>query len=166
MQINVRLMLERDIYALLRIQEEAYIPEIHEPEDVIRKRLLASPATAWVAEINGKVVGYLVCYLTGIGRITEFSGTFESAECGDTLYFHDLALSNGAKGLRLSDKLIDAAKMFAIYNKCQYLSLVSVQNSLVFWQKKGFEFYKDLCEIEKKKLEGYAGQAIYMACPL
>ena len=47
---QLRAMQERDIPAVLAIQEESYAAEVLEDEAVIRSRLAACPHLAWVAE--------------------------------------------------------------------------------------------------------------------
>ena len=47
---QLRAMQERDIPAVLAIQEESYAAEVLEDEAVIRSRLATFPQLAWVAE--------------------------------------------------------------------------------------------------------------------
>lgn len=155
MTINFRTMTAQDIPALERIQEDAYGVHFLEPSEIIAARLAACPETAWVAEGQGRVCAYLVGYLSECGKITKLHESFINSENPDCLYLHDLALSPSAQGQGIGRGLIETAEKFARDKNLNALSLLSVQNSKMFWQKFGFSEYFDLDAQNKSYLATY-----------
>ena len=95
---QLRAMQERDIPAVLAIQEESYAAEVLEGEAVIRSRLAAFPQLAWVAEDDDGVCAYLFAYHSRLGKVTPLDGEFCTDGEADCLYLHDLAVAGRAAG--------------------------------------------------------------------
>lgn len=158
----VRNMLIEDLADLLRIQKDAYPPELNESYGIFAKRLLSCSATAWVAELSQSVCGYLMGYRSRLGVITNLSDNFEPYDAGDTLYLHDLALAAEARGKKVAQRLLGQAQDFASHNGCSHMALVSVQNTVGFWQKNGFDVVSRLSPEQEAALTTYSGDAVYM----
>ena len=57
---------------------------------------------------------------------------------GEILFLHDLAISTSALGKGIGSKLVEHLVKVATAEGYNEILLVSVQDSKVFWQKKGF----------------------------
>lgn len=157
-----RAMQSRDIADVIRIQAEAYIDEILETDAVICARFAQTPDTSWVVERAGEVCGYLVGYKSVLGEVSPWGSEFAHKPESTTLYLHDLAMSNSAKGCGLGPLLVNHALRDARQGELHAAALVSVQNSKAFWQKLGFSEYTSLDHIQQSNLATYSGPAIYM----
>jgi len=158
----IRSMLPSDISAVLAIQEQAYVDEVLEDEHVIRERLIIAPETAWVIESENDVHAYLVGYPSTQGSLTALGDFFAPAREPDCLYLHDLAVASTAAGRGYAAALIHHAMTAASNKGLNAAALISVQNSVGFWQRHGFEVVSNLDESQQARLQTYAGPAFYM----
>ena len=102
---QLRAMQERDIPAVLAIQEESYAAEVLEDEAVIRSRLAACPHLAWAAEdVEGSAA--TCAYPSRLGKVTPLDGEFHSDGEADCLYLHDLAVARRAAGRGIGPALV------------------------------------------------------------
>ena len=155
-------MRERDVVSVMQIQAECYVSFIVESEETIRRRLSDFPDTAWVAENQSGICGYLVTYRSRVGNIAPLGSVFEQIADPDCLYLHDLAISERVKGQGLGGQLASLAFGYAIAKGLRYSALVSVQNSQPFWQRLGYEPWMDLSVEHTQNLKTYERQALYM----
>jgi GNAT superfamily N-acetyltransferase len=159
----IRLMQVTDIPALLVIQEQAYGVEMFEDAEVIEQRLHIAPETAWVAETDAGVQAYLVTYPSRLGALTALGDNFQCAADADCLYLHDLAVATAAGGCGLGQALIAAATRYAEEKGYGFSSLISVQNSVGFWQRRGYGVVENLNPAQQLLLATYTGPAYYMS---
>jgi predicted N-acetyltransferase YhbS len=152
-----------DLAAVIRIQAEAYIEEILETDQVIHARFAQAPDTSWVVERDGEVCGYLVGYQSTLGDITPLGSEFSNKPQANTLYLHDLAISDSAKGFGLGLVVVNYALREARQRQLEHAALVSVQGSKVFWEKLGFITCAELAQVQQQNLATYTGPAFYMS---
>lgn len=167
MSFNIRPMRAIDLAAVDSIQAQAYSGYFLESAEVIAQRFYASPATAWVAEREGKVCAYLVAYWSLIGKINPLNAPFAQVDDANCLYLHDLALLKSAQGLGVARALVQLATDYALQHSADAIALLSVQNSKKFWQGFGFSEFLNLDVQQQENLssyveEGLDGGAIYM----
>ncbi len=160
--IQVRAMTSADLAAVIQVQAEAYVPELCESLAVIAARLNAAPQTAWVADSPQGVCAYLVGYQSELGKVTPWGSEFSHQPESTTFYLHDLALGVNAKGMGLGQTLVNHALEQMRERGAEQAALVSVQDSLGFWQKLGFSEFAELAESERTQLDSYALPAVYM----
>lgn len=160
---RIRLMQVTDIPAVLMIQEQAYVDEILESAEVIEERLHIAPETAWVAETEAGVQAYLVTYPSRLGALTAWGENFQCAHDADCLYLHDLAVATAAGGCGLGQALIAVATHYAEEKGYGFSSLISVQNSVGFWQRRGYGVVENLSPAQQLLLATYTGPAYYMS---
>ncbi len=159
---QLRAMQERDIPAVLAIQEESYAAAVLEDEAVIRSRLAACPELAWVAEDAGGVCAYLFAYQSRLGRITPLDGEFEPHAEADCLYLHDLAVARRAGGRGIGPALVRRNLQQAQAARLRYSALVSVQDSAEFWSRQGYRAHDGLEPQQADNLASYPIPALYM----
>lgn len=159
----IRPMVAADVQAVLTIQADAYVDEVLEDEAVILARLISAPDTAWVAQAEHGVQAYLVSYPSRLGMLTALGNNFRRATEPDCLYLHDLAVATGASGLGMGQALINKATRYAEDQGYRYSALVSVQNSMGFWQRQGYSAVEHLSRQQQTLLASYTGPAYYMS---
>lgn len=159
---QLRAMQERDIPAVLAIQEQSYAAEVLEDEAVIRSRLAAFPQLAWVAEDALGVCGYLFAYHSRLGKVTPLDGEFCTDGEADCLYLHDLAVAKRAAGRGIGPALVRHNLQQAGTAQLRYSALVSVQDSTGFWSRLGYETHDELDPPQAGNLASYQIRAVYM----
>lgn len=159
---KLRAMQERDIPAVMSIQQESYAAEVLEDEAVIRARLAACPQLAWVAEDVLGVCAYLFAYHSRVGTVTPLDGEFQPHAEADCLYLHDLAVSARASGRGIGPALVRKNLEQARTHKLRYSALVSVQESENFWSRLGYTAHSELEPPQVDNLASYQIPAVYM----
>lgn len=159
----IRPMVAADIGAVLAIQEDAYVGEVLEEETVISARLNTAPDTAWVAQGKQGVQAYLVTYPSRLGALTALGENFQCATDPDCLYLHDLAVVSAANGVGMGQALLNEATRYAEDQGYPFSALISVQNSVSFWQRQGYSVVESLSQPQQALLATYAGPAYYMS---
>jgi len=160
---HLRLMASADLPAVLQVQAACYVPDNLENHATFATRLQAVPDLSWVGVMDGQVHAYLVCYRSVLGKVGALSGAFEQAQHPTCLYLHDLAVGPAARGLGLGQALITHALDQARREHLTHAALVSVQDSLPFWQQQGFVRQHDLSPEQQQTLDSYhGGTAHYM----
>ncbi len=123
---------------IMKIQAEAYTDIVPEEVSILKSKWLASPATCAVyVDDENKILGYLLAHPWGNEappKLHEKTRAINSS----TLYLHDLALANAAKGKKIAKKLVENLITYAKHQGFSKILLVSVQSSNIFWGKFGF----------------------------
>lgn len=158
--IRVRRMQEQDTEAVYAVQQSCYVAAMVEPAALILQRLRQAPDTAWVAADHNGIGAYLVAYRSMRNKISGLGEPFRHAEAADTLYLHDMAVHPRWRGSGVSAQLISCAASAAEMQGLRWLALVSVQDSLLFWQKQGFE-PQPADGTQQQILNSYSGPAVY-----
>ena len=151
-----------DLPSVVRIQAECYPPQLNEDEGVIRDRFLGSPNTAWICEVDGEVLAYLVGYPSRIGKVTSLGGAFDVPADADSLYLHDLAVSSRARGRGVGEALVAHAHDVARSMGLGHSALVAVQNSSAFWASRGYCRAVAVDRMQREALAAYPGGGDYM----
>jgi GNAT superfamily N-acetyltransferase len=162
--MSIRPMLACDVPAMLAVQAQCYEPAMNEPGDVLLARLAACPDTAWVAlQASGQVGAYLVAYRSSLGKVAPLGHAFSHSPDADVLYLHDLAIGTRSRGQGVAQRLVAHARQQAAAAGLRGLALVSVNDTVPFWQRMAFEcgVPSDGCE---PMLNTYPVGAQYMVC--
>lgn len=156
-------MLQRDLAAVLLIQQQCYSSDFQEPVEAFESKWTASPDTCWVAELGGEVCAYLVCLpIQGSQLPALHASDFRCAERADWLYVHDLAIGHTARGTGLASVLIQQAKVQRQGLGLQNMGLIAVQGSCMFWRKFGFEVDESERLVSADKLVTFGADAVFM----
>jgi GNAT superfamily N-acetyltransferase len=131
-------MAHDDLAGVLDVQAACYPPAMQEPAHVVRARLAASPGTVLVARDDAGVCAYLFAYPSRLGKVTPLGGAFAVAAEPDTLYLHDLAVAPRAAGQGVARRLVARLHDDAAVRGLRHAALVSVQDSLAFWESLGY----------------------------
>ena len=131
-------MARGDLADVLDVQAACYPPAMQEPAHVVLARLAASPGTVLVARDDAGVCAYLFAYPARLGKVTPLGGAFAVPAEPDTLYLHDLAVAPRAAGQGVARTLVARLHDDAAARGLRHAALVSVQDSLAFWQSLGY----------------------------
>lgn len=160
--LNIRLMTAEDIPSVIAIQAECYTAEAIESESIFHARLATSAHSAWVAEGERGICAYLVAYPSQLGKVTPLGGNFDIPEMPTTLYLHDLAVSQRVAGQGVGTQLVRFALGAGRERGLLASSLVSIQDSVAFWQRHGYAASLQLEEQQQRHLATYPGNACYL----
>lgn len=160
---RVRVLTLADVASIDRVQATAYEPRYHESRDSFVAKLAAGDGVCFgVDDTNGDLVAYLVALPCEPGFVMPLDaapiGTVSLTEA-TCLYVHDLAVAAGHRGHRLGDILWEALCAAARDLGICRVELVSVQNSVSWWEARGFT---DAGSAEG----GYGAEAVRMTAVL
>ena len=160
--VPIRAMRLDDVDALLGVQAECYPPAMNEPAAVLAARWQACPDTAWVAlGPDGQVGAYLVACRSRRGYVTPLGAALAHHPQADVMYLHDLAIGRALRGQGVAARLVGAAREAARVAGLQGLALVSVNDTVSFWQ--GFGLQPAPVDAGGEQALGtYQGRAVYM----
>ena len=159
--INIRAIRALDWPAIMRIQHECYHQFDPEPLEVMSNKAELAPECCWVAEHQGKVLGYLLCHPWRARRPPPLSVTMPGLAGSEEFYLHDLAVAGEARGIGVGQRLLATALAFASEEGFEHAGLVAVQDAPTFWRKQGF-----VPATTDKSLAEYGEGAVYMRLPL
>lgn len=165
---TIRLITPADLPAVITIQDSCYSDALFEAPELLNQRVTAQPQSCWLAENNAKhVLAYLLSYPAMIGDIAPLGSPFKQVVNANTLYLHDMAVDNRARGLGLAQQLLQQALRFAAERGLTNLALVAVQGAVPYWQRYGFTAVAVTNKQGLQALHSYTGQqAVYMQKPL
>lgn len=126
-----------DVTALARIQHECFGDEFLESEQSNRSKLESNPQTCFIAEHDNTVWGYIIGLAVDEHSFPILNApSISMPENPTILYLHDLSVLPSARGTGVSELLIQhLLKQSVNFEKTM---LISVQNSLSFWQRYDF----------------------------
>jgi len=155
-----RLMTAADIPEVDAISEVVH-PDFPEDIAVMENRQTLFPQGCFVAQGTDNLLGYAISHPSVIGEPAPLNTIIKLPGNADCLFLHDIALAEASRGLGLGSQIVPLLTKTAKEAGFDRLGLVSVNNSLGFWQSQGF---KVLTPDEKlrTKLETYGEDAAYM----
>ena len=122
--ITIRTIRTPDWPAIMAIQHECYHQFEPEPLEVMQNKTELAPASCWVAERQGKVLGYLLCHPWRAHQPPPLSVPMKALAGHDEFYLHDLAVSSKARGLGVGQRLLARALAFASHAGYRHAGLV------------------------------------------
>ncbi len=155
-------MTAADIDDVCALQLEAYVPGMVESAEVLRSRLASCAETSWVAEDEYGLCAYLFAYRSLHGHISPLGYEFRHVPHADSLYLHDLAVSQRVAGQGVGALLVRLALQQALAHGLRYSCLVSVQSSRIFWNRLGYQEQEVADQAQRASLDTYTGPAWYM----
>lgn len=161
-RLDIRLMLETDLPAVLAIQGACYAEQFCESMASLHAKLRVSPSTCVIASRKGGSVGYLFsvpCETTN--PPTWNAGTCQLPAAPDCLYLHDLAVLPDARKSGTGCALVAAFMALLQESALEHACLVSVQRSALYWERHGFR-PAPLSGALQAKLATYGDGAVYM----
>lgn len=148
---------------VLRIQDACYSAIEPESAESLRAKILASPHTCFAAVTAAGVVGYLITVPVLYPDLPALDApTFEVPPDADTLYLHDLAVTDAGRGVGAGRTLVlsalDAGRARGLASAC----LVAIQDSVRYWERFGFAAVVPPGDRVAAKLASYGATAQLM----
>lgn len=165
--ISVNPMLPSDLEAVLDVQKACYHEIEPESEQSIRAKLLASPHTCFTAyHAASGTKNTLAGYMLAFPVVRQELPPLNACECQmpdepDCLYLHDMAVLPPYRSEGVGAQLFQAFKNIFDAHAFEYAALIAIQDSVPYWQKRGFMPVQTSLALQNKLLS-YGGQARYM----
>ena len=155
-----------DIPEILRIQALCYTSIEPERASAYANKLAIAPDCAFVVEEKNAVglLAYVFALPIQLAKPPALDADdLTVPEAADSLYLHDLAIDPAARGLKLSQPLMQAFFRAARQRQLAQASLIAIQGSQPFWQRYGFHADHPVSkQTEVREKIGLYGQAVYM----
>lgn len=137
-----------DCEQLSSMQAACYRQDLHEETAVFES--IVRCGTSYVACVGSGIVGYLLAHpWDGLERPPPLNMPLDCSS-GKSTFVHDLAILPGWRGAGLPSRLL------ACLDSSRPMSLVAVQGSRGFWEKRGF------AAGSSEGLESYGPGAVHM----
>ena len=152
-----------DLPQLLKIQSECYQSDLWENVQSFTAKIETISKFCRVVEIHSEIAAYCLAFPAQMMHFPAWNAqTFlTNPEDADCFYLHDLAISPTWRGRHLAEKLLHAV-LASRPCKIDKIFLISVQNSIDFWQKFGFKpISPEKCHLTNK-VKSYGDNAILM----
>lgn len=157
---------DHDLDAILAIQDLCYHEIEPESPEAMLSKIHISPDTCFIAKDTQEIKGYLLSLPATLGNPPQLhSETQQLAQQPNCLYLHDLAIHPSARGMGVGKLLFQHFAKTAYQKQFQHACLVSIQNSVPFWQQHGFSPIEPDDKLQIK-LKTYGDNATYMECYL
>lgn len=160
---RIRPLTLADVDGITTVQSTAYEPRYHESAESFEAKLAVGDGTCFgIDDDAGNLAAYLVALPCRPGFVMPLdSAPAEAVPLGEAtcLYVHDLAVAAHHRGHRLGDLLWQALLTVARDHGIGRVELVSVQNSVSWWEARGFT-------AAGSAEGGYGAEAVRMVAPV
>jgi GNAT superfamily N-acetyltransferase len=129
----------RHLAQALALQAQVYPAFLVEPEAAFASRLHVAAPFHWAAEHDGTLLAYLLAHGCVRESPPPVGAVLDRATSGDTLYLHDLAVSNAARGSGIGRLLVEAAFKSAVAAGLARAELIAIDGAADYWRRLGFE---------------------------
>ncbi|ENM5776471.1 GNAT family N-acetyltransferase [Vibrio mimicus] len=136
--MSIESIVETTWSEILKLQAEVYHLIGPESLEVLRDKWLRSPSSCFTYRDDEQLMGYLLAHSWNSRMPPKLFNKLPKGTEGSILFLHDLAVSNHMFGRGIGSKMIEHLVNVATASGYKEILLVSVQNSMQFWQKQGF----------------------------
>jgi predicted N-acetyltransferase YhbS len=165
---SLRLIAEADWPEIDRVQRLSFPDTAIESIEALRSIAVLAPDLCFVAVREEAVVGYALAHpwtTDDMPRLNE--PLTASPPDSDTLFIHDTAVQPSSRGDGLASRLVADLLSAAAGIGLRRASLLSVQGTVEFWARFGFEARPELTErFRERVFEFYEIDFIFMTAPL
>ncbi|EKO3454205.1 GNAT family N-acetyltransferase [Vibrio fluvialis] len=123
---------------ILAVQHEMYTEVAPEKLAVLQSKWRQSPQSCFVFRTGDKVDAYVIAHTWNRAQPPKLHKELPSDCAGETLFLHDLAVSNRVAGRGIGSRLVKRIVDVGAILNCAEIRLVSVQESAAFWHRHGF----------------------------
>jgi len=150
-----------DVDGVVAVAASAF-PDHFERRDCFAERFALFAQGCFVLAEGDAVKGYLIAYPWPLGAIPPLNSLIGALpEARDTWYLHDLALHPDMRGQGHARPIVERLASEARAQGAVRIALVSVNDSVPFWQGLGFEPLAGDATLARK-LESYGAASRYM----
>jgi ribosomal protein S18 acetylase RimI-like enzyme len=122
-----------------QLQAEVYADMLLEELDVLKDKWKQSPDCCFVYKTADRTDAYLLSHSWNNDSPPKLFQKLPGNSHGDILFLHDLAVSNRVQGKGVGRVMVKNLISIARERQFRKIILVSVQGSVSFWSKLGFE---------------------------
>lgn len=160
-EYNWRPMRADDVDGVVAVAAAAF-PDHFEARACFEERVTLFPQGCYALADGDAVKGYLIAYPWPNGAIPPLNSLLDAIpKERDTIYLHDLALHPDVRGQGHARPIVERLIADARALGAERVTLVSVNDSVPFWQSMGFDPVTGDVAIQRK-LESYGEDASYM----
>lgn len=136
--IKIRDMTRKDLDGVYAVQVSAFSSNFLEPLSAYVEMLAHYSEVSYVAECEGKIVGYLSAYPSDEERDDFDKGSWDIRGDEECLYIDDLCIDPTYQGIGIAKMLFQRGESQAKSLGFKKFVGISVQNTSAFWEKRGF----------------------------
>lgn len=133
---------KKEVDKILRIQRNCYKSEYIEGREIFERMIDVYPRGCIGVLVDTIFAGYIFFHPYFEGRPKPLNTMLRLNGKEDCMYLHDLAIDRKYRGRGLSKILMDEFNQETQKKGFKVQCLVSVQDSLGFWEKHGFKLDK------------------------
>jgi GNAT superfamily N-acetyltransferase len=137
---------EIHIQEMMDIQKICFREVYRENVFVYDTLIKVFPDGAWGAFYNESLIGYIFFHPYKDQTVKPLDSGLLITGKENCMYLHEIAILPQYRAQDISSRLTDEFDKVSRQYRMRYQSLVSVQNSMEFWKKKGFEFIRKVNE--------------------
>ncbi|HSC79673.1 MAG TPA: GNAT family N-acetyltransferase [Chitinolyticbacter sp.] len=159
MNMQIRLLTETDLDAVLDIQRQCYPPAWLEGHATFARKLALSPQSNWIALDDTGALGYFFTHPwagNGLPALDEARLTLPDE--AHAHFLHDLAVHPRARGRGVAARLVAQALAWGVAQGLAEARLVAVLGAERFWHGLGFTAQTE----RDARLAAYGADAIVM----
>lgn len=128
----------RHLAQALTLQSQVYPAFLVEPEAAFASRLHVAAPFNLAAERDGTLLAYLLAHGWTRESPPPVGAVLDAARTGDTLYLHDLAVADAARGTGIGRALVERAFALAAAKGLERAELIAVEGAADYWARLGF----------------------------
>jgi N-acetylglutamate synthase-like GNAT family acetyltransferase len=163
LNFSIRPAKVNDAYGYLRIGTDAYAPEFHESSEAFLAKLRVFPSGCKMVDAAGENVAFLISHPWTYENPPKLNAeAFALPSRPDVFFVHSVTVMRAYQKCGIGSALAKAAIAIGQSYGFSHLTLISVQDSISFWQKVGFNQAESLPPSIRQALNGYGDSATYM----
>ena len=156
-----RAMRSSDLQGVNALANEIHV-NYPEDDSVFREKFALFPYGCFSLEGSNSVVGYCISHPWTKGMPPALNAMMGSLPSSPSTYFiHDVAVSASYRGRGLVQFLVGLLPIVARLFRFDHTTLISVNQTEVFWRKLGFHDTLD-SELQQRVREKYSEEAVHM----
>ena len=137
-QLHIRQLSETNLPEMMEIQKDCFLEIYREDVFVYDNLLTVFPDGAWGAFLDDKLVSYIFFHPYKTQTPKPLNSELVLTGNEDCMYLHEIAVLPQYRLYGITNWLMSEFDDISKLCQMKYQSLVSVQNSMEFWKKKGF----------------------------
>ena len=143
--MEIRQLTPSDVAGVLKVQKEAYLPQLLEGVETFLNKMLLFPRGVFGCLVNGELCAYVFYHPWTRDAVVPLDHPIAELPLKpDCMYIHDLAVSPACQGQGIARRLLEQVFTVGDSLGLYTYSLIAVQSSEAFWQRFGFRAVSNL----------------------
>ena len=137
-QIHICQLSKIHLPEMMNVHKSCFQDIYQENEFVYDNLITVFPEGSLGAFCDGKLIGYVYFHPYYNHTAKPLNSALSLKGDEDCMYLHEIAVLPAYRALRIPNSLMEEFDKVSVKYQMKYQSLVSVQNSVGFWEKHGF----------------------------